>query len=284
MQKFFRIRPIQWALYAGGYIILLAATIIGLNLDSINNDDKRLLIIGFAACVIFLFFIFFSFLKKTLVMPRLLFALFVINNAALLTVGLGIIPILLYEQALVDNKGFFPFSPTSVIALVIASATVFFCYWLYSGILSWCCRFRGKLIFSKIRDAAKQNISFIVCVGIIVLFLLVVSWFLFGGFDGILFLLGLLVVPFALYIFPIIANQNAAILAALLIFASIIAYWFLLCKSSNYEKTANKQEFFSSVILCSRHVFIVHLIFWAVYMKLFGIVFEFGSWNPFQVL
>lgn len=281
MQQLFRIRPVHWALYASIYIAGLAAVITGLRFEGATDDAKKLLIIGFAAFVIFLFYAFLSFLQRTWGLPYPMFAIFFVSNAALLAVEFGIIPTRFYKQALTDNT-FFIFSPTGILTLIIASATVFFLYWVFSTILGWLFRVHFRTIFSKTRNAIKENLSFIICIGAIALFFIALLGFI-NTQQGILLLLGLFIIPFAVYAITIIADKNSFIAVTLLVALFAITYGWLLYKSVNDAETGKKSELHYSIVFLSRHMFIAHLIAWALYMKLLGIVFKFVPWNPFQI-
>ncbi|MBI4253086.1 hypothetical protein HY623_02845 [Candidatus Uhrbacteria bacterium] len=281
MQQLFQIRFVHWAAYVGLFLVGLVAAAVGLWFENISENYQRLIILCFAVFALSLFFVFSFLNQKKWAMPNALFTLFTAGHGLLLVVGFGIIPTILYNQTLVDNQ-YLLFAPTNLFSLVVASATAFFCYWILSGTIAALCRYRGRTLFFKAIETVRENKSLIGCIGAIAISLVVV----FGSLvsSEALFFLELPILPFATYVFMVFADTFFAVLCALIFGAYAFTCALLICKSMHYEGATKKTYFFQSIVFLSRHFFIINLILWAIYMYALGVIFEIGSWGPFQII
>lgn len=284
MDSLFPISPRLWAVYAGLFVVGLGAHGVGLWSGNAHDEYKRFLIVGFAAFVMLLFFIFFSALRKKWKMPIAIYTPFVMSHAALAVLGFGVIPIMLYERSLLD-KGFFLFTPTGIFTLAMASAAAFFCYWILSRTLGGFCRFGVRAIFARMESSVRQNKTLIICVLFVLFFVYMTVNIYFGQIaagDDVLFLFGLLITPFMMYAFSLFTDHRYIAFTSVLTVLFAAAYGLLMVQSTKYEKMKVESGYVDSIVILSRHFFIAHLVAWAVYMKILGIVFQFGSRNPFQ--
>ena len=203
---------------------------------------------------------------------------FFLTHAAALLIGFGILPLRLHET-LLNNEGFFLFSPTAPPSLFVAALTAFACYAVFILLVRKIFERMYRDLFQPRNGPGRITVAIAVICGIAMLFLAVIIML----FSDPLFIFTIVFAPFMRFAVLVLSGEFmifGLILSALF----ILSFPLMLEISIDKERIKHQQILFYSLIRHSKVLAGIHLVAWFFYMEAYGAVFQLGSLDPFPFL